>query len=84
MAKRPKAMTTRELIAKLVALDPEGNMPVALQDSGGQVKAISAVEVDELFVHPRDKTFATLGRYMDGKGFAGMDMQSRGNALYLD
>lgn len=83
-----KAMTTSQLIAKMLELDPEGNMPVALLDSGGQVKPIDEIAVEKLFIHPRDKTFATVGRYMDkpkkNNTFASMKMEQRGNALYLD
>ena len=75
--------TVGDLITQLQKLDP--TMRVGLPGRcGGLVKPITELTEDTLHVAPEDRTFATLGRFLDQPGFRGMDLKKIGPILIFE
>lgn len=77
-------MTTKELIALLQQLDPEGNRPVALKGNlGGTVEPLKNASKHNLYVNSDDTSRATLEDYRVNEWQIRLYDMLHGECIYL-
>ena len=78
----PTIRTVGELKALLAQFSDETK--IAINDSGGNVTIMTAAR-EKLYVAAQDRTFATVGRYLDRDGkFCGMTLGEDSECLFID